>query len=344
MNGACPYCNQNLLAMVKPSKPVQLVGCRNCINIALIEWTGEEANAKPIRGMPPLSEIAPQGSVMAGVFAMLNDIIVQLPVPPEVPQRLVSMVHDPLTSMNELAGVIEDDAAISMKVLRMANSALFSSTHDISDLRTACARLGMKVIANVAHVMSSSNLYRSGDPHFRELMQQLWLHSLATAHCSEELVRILKLPNTNSQFVAGLVHDIGKLVLLDALTVKYKGNTGRLKESPELLLKVMNRFSPIVGLHVVQYWKMAPEVLFTTFFNHQPEATPTPEWVPLAHVIALSSDLADAYGYRIGDGPPPDLSDHPSAKALELTREQTTELSQSLPEALGSIVDALGAI
>lgn len=344
MNCACPYCNQNLLTAVKPIKPMQVVGCRECINVSLVEWTGDDPAAKPISGMPPLSEIAPQGSVMAGVFAMLNDIIVQLPVPPEVPQRVVSMVHDPLTSMNELASVIEDDAAISMKVLRMANSALFASTHDISDLRTACARLGMKVLANVAHVMANSNLYRSGDLHFRELMQQLWLHSLATAHCADEIARIVKLTDTNAQFVAGLVHDIGKLVLLDALTVKYKGNTGRLKESPDLMLKVMNRFSPIVGLHVVQYWKMAPEVLFTTLFNHQPEATPTPEWTPLAHIISLSSDLVDAYGYKIGDGPPPNLAGHASAKALELTKEQTAELSRTLPEALGSIVDALGAM
>lgn len=345
---ACPHCyDEDLLVGIKPAKPVQLAACRKCLDVCLVDWNTGAPVTSEIEGLVPLRELAPPGSVMAGVFSLLNDVIEELPVLPEIPQRIVSMINDPITSMSDLATIINEDAAISMKILRMSNSAFYASTHEITDLRTACARMGMKSIAHVVHAVANGNLYRARDRAFRDIMEQLWRHAVATAHCADELAGLVRGIDRNLPFAAGLVHDVGKLVLLDLLTTKYKGNIGRLRESPQLLIKVIDRFYTLVGLHVVQFWQMTPEYTFTTFFNSQPaalSANPVQQWKSLTHLVALAGDVATACGYKVGPGETPSLQqEHPSAVALGLSDEQIGALHLSLPEPLEALMEVLGA-
>lgn len=338
----CPFCDARLPTPEGHEGEPLLVACTQCLNALMLPSTDDGETGLRIEGMQRVSELAPEGSVMAGIFGMLSQVISELPVMPEIPQRIVSLIHDPITSMEDLSVVINDDAAISLKVLRMANSAFYSSAHEITELRIACARLGMKAIANIAHATSNSNFYRSGSPEFRDLMKQLWFHGLATAHCADEVASLVPGIDPTLPFVAGLVHDTGKLVLLDTLTTKYKGNVGRLKDSPELLLKVLNRFQHIVGLHVVQYWKMAPAVVFATFFNDQIQRAPQGSPQALVHVIALSSAIADTCGYQIGTGLPPEWDGHPSLDVLQISEAAIQEIIDRLPLELESVVGVLG--
>ena len=340
---ACPYCSEQLPTENQELKPVQLVACGECMNACLVEWQQTGPLAKPLDGVQPLRESAPKGSVMEGVFSMVREAIGELPVLPEVPQRIASMINDPIMSMGELADVINQDAAISMKVMRMANSAYFASPHEITDLRTACSRMGLKTVGHVVQMAASANLYKTSEKMFKEIMEGLWRHGAATAYCADEIA--LKTPSVPQAlpFSAGLVHDIGKLVLIDIITVKYKGGTGRLRDSPDLLLRVIDRFQSLVGLHVVQYWDMSPEIFYTTYFSARPNFLPTEQWEASTHVVALASDAADACGFSIVPVETElSIADHPSAEALGLSDEQIDSLQESLPESLEEFMEALG--
>ncbi len=340
---ACPHCSEQLPPKIQEFKPIQLVACSECMNACLVEWLPAGPLAKPLDGMEPVRELAPPGSVMEGVFSMLREAIAELPVLPEVPQRIASMINDPIVSMSDLAGVINQDAAISLKVMRMANSAFYASPHEITELQTACSRMGLKTLGHVVQTAANANLYKTSDKAFKDVVEGLWRHGAAAAHCADEIASKTPSVPRSLPFSAGLVHDIGKLVLIDIITVKYKGGTGRLRESPDLLLKVIDRFQSLVGLHVVQYWDMSPEHLFTTYFCPQPQSIPVEQWEALTHVVTLASDAADACGFSIAPMEAElSIADHPSTEALGLNDEQIDSLQLSLPESLEGFMGALG--
>ncbi len=341
---SCPHCGADLLALSGAGIFPRLVSCRKCLNVVLIEDDDPATSVKTINGTETVAEMAPAGSVIAGVFSILGEVLDELPVLPEIPQRIVALVHDPLTSMEDLAEVINEDAGIALKVLRMSNSAFYAGPNEITDLRTACSRMGMKVLVNIAHAESNGQFYRTSDPRLREFMHALWRHGVATAHCVDQLSLMLPGVNTELAFMAGLTHDIGKLILLDTLLRRYRGNIGRLKEDPNLLRKVLDRFYPIVGIQVAQHWRMTPEYLCTTFFNSRPQLVPVEEWKPLTHAVSLASDIAGALGYDVvapDADVVPDFSDHPSGVLLGITNEAMADLLVRLEQSLESFMQVL---
>lgn len=237
--------------------------------------------------------------------------------------------------------IVEEDAALSTKILSVANSAYFATTSEIGDLTTACSRLGMRALANIAHTMASANQYRSPNPEVRTLMERLWTHGVATAHCADAIADAIRF-SSPLVYVSGLLHDIGKVVLIDTITSRYEGNVGRLKEAPDVLARAIEPFGPIIGLQVMQHWNLQSELLMTTFFSQKPEATIREDCVRLAHCVRLASDMAEAKGYGVGQASKDSLTLNPSIEALGLNESQFEELSASLDASLNSVIGAYG--
>ena len=339
----CPTCQRPLPPETSTARPSRLVGCSYCLNIALVEYGEIGRCATALDGVPPLGQLAPVGSVMEAVLKHLNAALAELPVLPEVPMRVLQMMHDPLTSMTDLAEVIDEDAAISLKVLRISNSALYAGTHQIKDLHVACARLGMRTVANVVHTISQHNVYRTDKPAFRSAMKLLWQHAIASAHSAEAIGAKVAPGKFPAAFIAGLVHDIGKVVLLDILSRRYKGRLGQLTESKELLAKVLHHFHSYAGTHVVQYWKLPPEFTFTTFYADRPENLQEHPYYELSQIVSLASALADSldYGFspRVAD-----VYEHPSLGVLGIDASTLGELKERLAEELETTMEIYGAM
>lgn len=341
MSTPCPYCEAPIGWNEASARPPYLIGCDQCLNPALVHTNGE-ISLERVPGHRDFRERIEAGSVLAGVFAQLDDALRDLPVLPEVPQRILTMVHDPLTSMSDLARVVNEDAAITLKILRMANSAFYGGVQEVKDLNVACARLGMRGVVNIVQAVAHSNLYKTNDPRFKKVMQELWRHSIATAHAAELVAARTGQAQDQMPFVAGLVHDVGKLVLLDLITTKYQGPAGRLKESPALLAKVLTVFHPTVGLHVVQRWKQPPEFGVTTFYSPHPDAVPVEALASLTHTVALAEHLANVCGYGAMADETADISAHPSAGYLGIDQNVGGVLRSALEREVEAMLDTVG--
>ncbi len=277
----------------------QLFSCRSCQEAFLVTHLRAGVAVEPALPPPLLSSRIAPGSVMEGVFASLDLSIEQLPTIPVVPQRVLSAIHDPLTTSEDLARIINEDATLSLRVLKLANSVFFSGRQSISDMKIACARLGMRNIANIANVVAQAHLYRRANPIFSDIMPGLWSHAVATARLAEILAASAKGLPSKTIFLMALVHDIGKPVLLDAIVHRYQGRAGRLKEDPDLLVRILEEFSPYAGLRVTQHWNMPQEIRFATFYSQAPGAAPV-IYRRYALLIALASGIADISGHGIG--------------------------------------------
>lgn len=338
----CYACSQELPGLIRPFHPIQLIGCDHCMNVSQIAWLDNIPSVKSIPDYPRLDKFVPKGSVLANMLDIVPKALTQLPVLAEIPQRVVKTIHSPDASLNDVAQIIKEDAVLTTKVLSLSNSAFFATVSEIVDLPTACSRLGMRTLGNIANAMAFANQYKSTDKSAIQLMQKLWMHSLASAHCAELLAVKFGL-DRDVAYVTGLLHDIGKVVMIDVITTKFSGTPPRLKESPDLIARAIEPIAHLVGLHVVQYWKLAGDLTHPIFFIQQPQIAPTKEGQAMAYCVRLASDMADSRDYGITDSSKVKMDGHVSLDFFDMSPSDLESFSENIDQMLASVLSVFGS-
>lgn len=340
---ACIYCQAPVTAKSLPNGGVQLWGCPQCYNPLLLDWSDATPQVKPLPKSPDIRQTAPEGSIGAALLEALPRAMEKLPVLPEISQRVLRMVSDPNVGMHDLANVIRQDQVIAISIMKMANSAVYGGLDEIKELNTACARLGMRNIANTVQMVANSNLYITGDQRLKNFMRKLWRHSIASAHCASEIANITAEPRAEMLFLAGLVQNVGKVVLLDIITGQYSGVIGKLRITPEVFREVLDNFHPLLGMHVVQAWNLPPEFVAATYFQSNPLDCPREDWLSIVHIVALASTIATVEGYGLYEVQDQYLSADNSARYLGLNDIKLAALRVDLADKLEALFNTVEA-
>jgi len=149
------------------------------------------------------------------------DNIGELPSLPTVVVTMLQRVEDPSAGASDLTEIISTDYALSAKVLRLVNSAFYGFPQSISSIQRAVVVLGFNTVKNLTLGLSVVDLFAgekggikvSADcPKFTQ--ESFWDHSLCTAVAAKTLASALRMPTPEESFVAGLLHDMGKMILL----------------------------------------------------------------------------------------------------------------------------------
>jgi len=149
------------------------------------------------------------------------------------------------------------DQALTTQVLRTANSAFYKGLTKVGTVRNAIVRLGMGEIANIVMLVTQRRNFQARTAWGRRTMQDLWRHSVGCAIGSQWLARVSGYQNqAHEAFTAGLLHDVGKLLLLaviEALSEKAK----KKMDLPETLLgEILQRFHTEHGERLMQQWNL----------------------------------------------------------------------------------------
>jgi len=234
-----------------------------------------------------------------------EEILARVRSMPDLPggaPRAVWLLQDPESDPRRLSSELERDVALSANLLRAANSAAFGGSRRISTVRDAVARLGH---ARVLQWVVASAI---GPTTARPVLGydlpagKLWEHSLATAVGAEELSRELGLGSPGEFFTAGLLHDVGKIVLgnfveVDAAALVELSAREDIPfvEAERLRLGIDHAE---VGAELLAHWGL-PEALVTACrWHHDPEGAPTPS--PIADVVHAADALSLAAGMGVG--------------------------------------------
>ncbi|MHC1727544.1 MAG: HDOD domain-containing protein [Syntrophobacteraceae bacterium] len=141
-----------------------------------------------------------------------------LPVFPEVATELQSLLSNDSTTIDEIAHVIGKDQAMTSRILRMANSAFFSGLKQVNTIKDAIMRLGVNQIYNCLILAQQQDYHKSKDNFMNQYLQGLWKHALCTAVGSKWLLQKIGYRELADQgFLAGLLHDVGKLLIIKAI-------------------------------------------------------------------------------------------------------------------------------
>lgn len=136
----------------------------------------------------------------------------ELPTLPSVVNRINQLLNDPKTQVADLARVVSADQSLSVRVLKLINSAAYGGDHKSNDINQAIMRLGFRSVAQVVTNVSICNMFKDD---FEGLFDrsEFWRHSVAVAVISRMLASESRHPRPDEAFTCGLLHDIGKLIL-----------------------------------------------------------------------------------------------------------------------------------
>lgn len=225
-----------------------------------------------------------------------------LPPLPTSAMRVIALTRNPATSASELENVIAQDPALAAGMLRQANSAYYGYARRISSLQEAIVVLGFQAAQGLAMASAVAPLLKIQLVGYEIEQDGLWKHSMLTAMASQSLCKKLKLPYGDVAFTAGLLHDIGKLVI--AIYVQEVGaflieKVALAKLSyVELEEKVIGYNHATVGGFLAKGWNLPEDLVAAISYHHDP--THAQIYEELASVIHVANGLASMLG--VGGG------------------------------------------
>ncbi len=175
---------------------------------------------EPARFVEALAQVLQhRESLVDPVLRGLLGRIGKLPAAPEVHGRLVKRMQDPHATLVDFAAILAEDPALATQVLRVANSAYFGRDRAVTDLAAAAGRLGTRLFTDV--VLAAETLEAFGTAAASFDMSEFQRHAASVARVASTLER--RAPWAEDAFMAGLLHDVGRLVLATRLPDEFAG-------------------------------------------------------------------------------------------------------------------------
>ncbi|HZO91370.1 MAG TPA: HDOD domain-containing protein [Chthonomonadaceae bacterium] len=228
-----------------------------------------------------------------------------LPILPNVASQLLRLTENPNANARDYERIISQDAAMAAKVLRTANSPYFGGHGQITTLQRALVQLGANTIRSICLTVAFQSALMNKPFSKRFRVVEFWKHSLAVASAAKVLAHIKRSPHAEEAFVAGLVHDIGKLAL--ALFLPIEAN--RIYSLVELEkisdyeaeMQTLELTHQEIGLLAAERWSL-PELYFAPISKHHTPLEDVFEIDPLTAFVHVGNALA--YEMDLGFSPP----------------------------------------
>ena len=206
------------------------------------------------------------------VQAYLKSDKVALPVFNQAGMRVQQEAAKDDPDVRIIEKIICTDQALATQVLRTANSAFFRGLNKVNTIREAITRLGTNEVANIVSLSAQRNNFRSRDPFVSGLMRKLWQHSVICAVGAQWLARQLKFDTLAMEaFTAGLLHDIGKLLILKVVEVIKCSKTAGVQPSDTFVSEVLNILHAEQGLDLSRNWHLPDTYCHVIGAHHDAE-------------------------------------------------------------------------
>ena len=265
------------------------------------------------------------------IFASAQD----LPTLPEVVFRLQQMIDDPKSSAKDVAKLLEEDPAITTRILRMVNSVFYSPSrgHEITQLQPAIARLGFVTVANIALSTSVFGAFSSSEnPVFNR--REFWRHSICVGvvasllydHVANEINQRI---TRDAVHLAGIVHDMGKVLFERYANKEFHMAITSAKAEDIPVVKEEIRFIGMghdeAGAWLGERWKLGEEITAVVRWHHEPLNCPDQELQPLVKLIHMADYIC--HNQHLGEsGNPAPSYNKQVREELKLTPEKIGEL------------------
>ena len=230
---------------------------------------------------------------------------------PEIVIRINEMVNDPNCSAADIGETIMQDAPLSARLLKIVNSPFYNFPSKVDTISMAITIVGTRQLRDLVLATAVINKFNA-IPEQLVNAQVFWYHNLATAAAARTIASRLRITNTERFFIAGLLHDIGKLVM-------YLTQPELSRQVLELLKNPVNDVTKLehaafgfdhatLGAALLRHWKLPESLIEPTAFHHEP--TQAKQYIKETAIIHLANAIANSIETVVSadDDTPIDLS------------------------------------
>ncbi len=236
-----------------------------------------------------------KSQIMAQIINRFYKGKIKLPILPRIVNEVQELMQGDDPSIEDLGKIVKKDILITSKLISIANSSLYKGVDMAEDLNAALLRLGMKATYGLISTLVTKDLFKSDNKALNDLMEKLWMHSFACACFGKRIAKELKNKNVETLFLMGIVHDIGKMLLLKAISDMKPEETF---EDEELLLAI-HEIHTTFGAVVLKKMRFSQEFVKIAEFHHWNDFSKDENQALL--IIHLADFLADGTGYGFSE-------------------------------------------
>lgn len=212
----------------------------------------------------------------------------KIATPPQVFQKVNEVVSNPDSTTEDIARVIADDAGITLRLLRIVNSAFFGYSQKIESLDQAVMSLGTRQVRDLVLATTVAEKFE-GLPADLIDMDSFWRHSLACGIMARALAQTRKEMNLEPYFLGGMLHDVGRLVMFSKMPEESRKIVARCLESNEVMQAVEKETFGFdhaeVGGCLLSAWGLPPHLEEAVATHHLPQrAARNPMLASLVHI------------------------------------------------------------
>jgi len=195
---------------------------------------------------------------------------------PSIALQVYNTALDPESEIDDIVNVVLLDPSLSLKLLKIVNSPFYGLVEKIGSIREAVLMLGREEVVNMAFALSLSKSFLNSDLNGILEPQWLWRHSLGSALISKYLCRKIKIFNDTNVFTASLIHDLGKVFMVENFPKLYIKVIEQSREHNLLEFSMEEELTGFdhasIGRRITENWNLPETLVQAVAFHHNPSA------------------------------------------------------------------------
>ncbi len=262
--------------------------------------------------------------------------------------RLMGINADPDHSLKDVIDLVKFDVTLTARILRIVNSAAFCPLVPITSIDRAVAHLGEKMVVGIAIAEGCRKKFNQPLEGYESEAGELWEHDLFAAFAAKEVSKYAKNAlESDLAFTAGLLHDIGKLVLSKLLEKTSQKALSALTsgEAVDYLAAeklVSGAEHSEVGFELASYWQLPAQIIAAIRFHHNPSQA-SEELQPLTYAVHLGDIIAMMSGYSTGNDSLQYNLDNRYEEFFDISAAELTKIISDAESAFRPALESFGS-
>jgi putative nucleotidyltransferase with HDIG domain len=262
-------------------------------------------------------------------------LVARLPAMPQILLKLIEQCQSDDVGMSELAELISKDAGMAGKILAIANSSAYHRNNRKVGLEHSLMTLGVEMIKTLVISESVLQVFNNFSHSSSTDLRSFWKHSLSSAVLAREIASAMKYPHLEEAYLAGLLHDVGRLALLSTANKEYAANF--LARDDEALSEIEEQTFRIThqeaGAWLIERWNLDSFLSDSVLYHHD-AVSRLENTHPLIRIVRLAH-LMSVYDTN-------DSSVQAAASLCEINEEDLSRIASGASEKVEKAAAYLG--